>query len=182
MSAVGSHEPTSLLAYCPSLTHEYVRRRFLMRRPLFLRIVHALRAMMKAGCCRCLGAVILQKVTEALRQLATGMAADAIDDYLHIGESIAIEDLKRFCTSMIEVFGGQYLRSPTGPDEGVSVDRRDKVANPVSFSREHTADFLQFVARHRHIRINQLQNQLRNDLIEHLWHREGELGNWGIKK
>ncbi|XP_059285905.1 uncharacterized protein LOC132039439 [Lycium ferocissimum] len=45
--------------------------------------------------------------------LAYGLPADATDEYVKIGESTAIESMKRFCRAIIEVFGQQYLRSPT---------------------------------------------------------------------
>nr|XP_016483769.1 PREDICTED: uncharacterized protein LOC107804399 [Nicotiana tabacum] len=45
--------------------------------------------------------------------LAYGLPADATDEYVKIGESIAIESMKRFCRAVVEVFGDQYLRSTT---------------------------------------------------------------------
>ncbi|XP_043807662.1 uncharacterized protein LOC122722075 [Manihot esculenta] len=38
------------------------------------------------------------------------------DEYVKILESTAIESLKIFCRAIIEVFGEQYLRSPTAED------------------------------------------------------------------
>ncbi|XP_074326626.1 uncharacterized protein LOC141664570 [Apium graveolens] len=58
----------------------------------------------------------LQKVTTALRMLAYGTAADAIDDYVRIGESTAIESLRRFVKAIVEVFGAEYLRRPNDED------------------------------------------------------------------
>ncbi|XP_073307089.1 uncharacterized protein [Primulina huaijiensis] len=51
-----------------------------------------------------------QKITAAMRILAYGVAADSTDEYIKIGESTAIESLKRFCRAVVEVFGwaGQY--------------------------------------------------------------------------
>ena len=40
------------------------------------------------------------------------VAADATDDYVRIGESTAIENLRRFVNALVEVFGDEYLRSP----------------------------------------------------------------------
>ena len=58
----------------------------------------------------------LQKVIAALRMLAYGTTADAIDDYVRIGESTAIESLRRFVKSIVEVFGTEYLRRPNAED------------------------------------------------------------------
>ena len=45
-----------------------------------------------------------------------GIAADALDEYVRIGESTAMESLKWFATSVVQVFGEQYLRFPTKDD------------------------------------------------------------------
>ncbi|XP_062112939.1 uncharacterized protein LOC133824088 [Humulus lupulus] len=54
----------------------------------------------------------LQKVTTVFRMLAYGVLADATNEYIKIGESTALESLKRFCSAVIEVFGTRYLRLP----------------------------------------------------------------------
>nr|XP_034580678.1 uncharacterized protein LOC117843998 [Setaria viridis] len=48
--------------------------------------------------------------------LTYGVAADATDDYIRIGESTAIESLRRFVNVVVEVFGDEYLRSPNEDD------------------------------------------------------------------
>jgi hypothetical protein len=63
-----------------------------------------------------LGLSSLQKVTAAFRMLTYGVAADATDDYIRIGESTAIESLRRFVSGVVAVFGGEYLRSPNEDD------------------------------------------------------------------
>ncbi|RWR72970.1 putative nuclease HARBI1 [Cinnamomum micranthum f. kanehirae] len=72
-----------------------------MRKPLFLRIVNAVEAydpyfQQKRNCAGSLGLSALQKVTTAVRMLAYGVAADAVDDYVRIAESTSIESLKKF--------------------------------------------------------------------------------------
>ncbi|XP_073061723.1 uncharacterized protein [Primulina eburnea] len=57
-----------------------------------------------------------QKITAAMRILAYGVGADATDEYIKIGESTAIDSVKRFCRATIEVFGDLYLRSPNAED------------------------------------------------------------------
>ncbi|XP_042412865.1 uncharacterized protein LOC122001932 [Zingiber officinale] len=63
-----------------------------------------------------LGLSGLQKMTVAFRILTYGVPADATDEYIKIGESTSIESVKRFCRTVVEVFGGQYLRSPNAND------------------------------------------------------------------
>jgi hypothetical protein len=58
----------------------------------------------------------IQKCTTAIRQLANGSPADQLDEYIKIGESIAVECLKMFVQGVVEVFGAKYLRRPTAQD------------------------------------------------------------------
>ena len=64
----------------------------------------------------CLGLSSLEKVTSAFWLLAYGVPADYVDEYVQIGESTAIESLKRFVVAIVEVFGNEYLRSPNSND------------------------------------------------------------------
>ncbi|XP_015937624.1 uncharacterized protein LOC107463355 [Arachis duranensis] len=52
----------------------------------------------------------LQKYTAAIRMLAYGVGADAVDDYVRIGESTTIEYLKKFVEGVILVFEDEYLQ------------------------------------------------------------------------
>jgi hypothetical protein len=42
--------------------------------------------------------------------LAYGVPADALDEYIRIGESTALETLRKFVVSIVEVFGPEYMR------------------------------------------------------------------------
>ncbi|KAL6657902.1 hypothetical protein ACP70R_005682 [Stipagrostis hirtigluma subsp. patula] len=105
----------------PVCDEELFRTRYRMRRPLFLRIVHALGewspyfTRRRDGFSR-QGISPLQKCTAAIRMLIHGSPADAVDKYVQIGESTAMECLERFSEGVIEKFGGEYLRSPTTAD------------------------------------------------------------------
>ncbi|XP_028057282.1 uncharacterized protein LOC114261240 [Camellia sinensis] len=55
-------------------------------------------------------------MTLTIRMLSYRVIADAVDDYVRIGESMTIESLKHFCNSIIKIFGLEYLRSPTTTD------------------------------------------------------------------
>ncbi|XP_015966735.1 glutathione S-transferase T3-like [Arachis duranensis] len=58
----------------------------------------------------------LQKCTAAIRMLAYGVAADAVDDCVRIGKSTTIECLEKFVKGVILVFEDEYLRKPN-PNE-----------------------------------------------------------------
>ncbi|XP_021742749.1 uncharacterized protein LOC110708835 [Chenopodium quinoa] len=63
-----------------------------------------------------LGASALTKCTAAMRMLAYGLAADAVDEYLKIAASIARECLGHFVEGVISNFGQEYLRRETSKD------------------------------------------------------------------
>ncbi|KAK4840199.1 hypothetical protein QYF36_002217 [Acer negundo] len=63
-----------------------------------------------------LGLSSLQKISDAMRMLAYGVADDAVDEYVRIGESTTIESLKKFVRAVIEIFSDEYLRSPNSND------------------------------------------------------------------
>ncbi|CAN6381068.1 unnamed protein product [Urochloa humidicola] len=97
------------------------RRRFRMRRPLFLRIVQALGEWdnfftLRVDALNRPGLSPLKKCTAAIRQLGNGTPADQLDEYLKIGESAGVECLKMFVKGVIEVYGEEYLRRPTVED------------------------------------------------------------------
>jgi hypothetical protein len=92
-----------------------------MSRPLFLRIVEELGKWSDYFTARVdatgrQGLTPLQKCTVAIRQLAYGSEADHLDDSLKIGETTAMEAMKKFVEGIIHVFGGRYLRRPTTED------------------------------------------------------------------
>ena len=44
--------------------------------------------------------------------LAYGVSGDLIDEYVRIGETIALESLKKFVIAVIDVFSKEYLKKP----------------------------------------------------------------------
>ncbi|KAJ9551613.1 hypothetical protein OSB04_015658 [Centaurea solstitialis] len=97
------------------------RRRFRMSRSLFLRIVDEVKShdgyfVQRRDLVGRLGLSPLQKVTAVFRMLAYGQPADSTDEYVKIGQSTAIESMKRFCRAIVEIFSERYLRSPTAND------------------------------------------------------------------
>ncbi|XP_045810385.1 putative nuclease HARBI1 [Trifolium pratense] len=102
-------------------TDDQFRRRFRMRRHVFLRIVEALGNhdnyfQTRVDAVRRVGLSPLQKCTAAIRLLAYGVPADNVDDYVRIGESTTVECLERFVTGVYTIFGPQYLRRPNNED------------------------------------------------------------------
>ena len=54
-----------------------------------------------------------QKCTVAMKMLAYGGPADALDDGLRMGESTVLKTVKQFVTTIISEFGEQFLRPPS---------------------------------------------------------------------
>ncbi|XP_028087930.1 uncharacterized protein LOC114288611 [Camellia sinensis] len=95
---IQDHEKLFLNYFAKSLIYPpgLFRRRFQMKRSLFLRI---------------------QATEEAHNpMLAYGVAADFMDDYVRIGERTAIESLKYFVKEVVYIFSNEYLRSPNSND------------------------------------------------------------------
>ncbi|XP_047965325.1 uncharacterized protein LOC125209786 [Salvia hispanica] len=105
----------------PHFGYVLFRRRFRMHCPLFMHIVGALERRyeffrIREDAAGKPGHTPLQKCTAAIRQLAYGGPADMFDEYLHIGESSAVECLQNFCAGVRAIFGDQYLRRPSPED------------------------------------------------------------------
>ncbi|GKA65237.1 hypothetical protein Tco_0764944 [Tanacetum coccineum] len=73
----------------PQFNEATFRTRFRMRRKLFTRIV---------------------------QEMAYDPAPNALDEYLQIDAIIACESLVAFCTTVMELYGNEYLRKPTYTD------------------------------------------------------------------
>jgi hypothetical protein len=106
---------------CPTYPGKFFRRRFRMRRSLYLRIAHAVEEhdnyfVQRRNAAGALGFSCIQKVTAAYRQLAYAIPTDYVDEYVHIGESTSIECLRRFIRAVCEVFSQRYLRPPNEDD------------------------------------------------------------------
>ena len=105
----------------PTYSAKHFRRRFRMRRQLFLAIIEAVENhdpyfAQKRDCTGLLGFTANQKCAAAVRLLASGTSADEMDDRYRLAESTMLETLRRFCLSVIEIYGDQYLRSPNEDD------------------------------------------------------------------
>jgi len=105
----------------PTFPPHLFRRRFRMNKEVFMRIVDRLSEnypffQQRRDAVGRLGLSPLQKCTAALRMLAYGCAADAVDEYLRLGESTALSCLTNFTEVVIQLFGDEYLRRPIPED------------------------------------------------------------------
>jgi hypothetical protein len=92
-----------------------------MRRHLFVHILNAVEEhddyfVQKRNAYGTLGLSCLQKVVVAFKMITYGVLADATDDYVHVGESTALQCLRKFVVAIVEVFGPGYLRLPNEQD------------------------------------------------------------------
>ena len=98
----------------PTYPSNYFRRRFRMNKPLFMHIVDRLSNKVdffrqkRDGLGR-LGLSALQKCKAAIRVLAYGTAADAVDEYLWLGETTTRSCVENFVEGIIYLFGDEYL-------------------------------------------------------------------------
>ncbi|XP_059629896.1 uncharacterized protein LOC132272831 [Cornus florida] len=105
----------------PTFSPEMFRRRFRMRRELFIRILNGVTAydewfIQKPDAFSRMGFTPIQKMTAAIRILVYGISADLCDEYIKISETTAVESLKRFCDALIAVYAGQCQRTPNEED------------------------------------------------------------------
>jgi hypothetical protein len=92
-----------------------------MRMTLFLSIIHKLSKTSSYFCERYdatgrAGLTVLQKCTAALHQLAYGLIANTINEYLKLGKTITLECLEYYYSGIIEYFGDEFLHHPTIAD------------------------------------------------------------------
>uniref|UniRef100_A0A0D3DJY4 DDE Tnp4 domain-containing protein n=1 Tax=Brassica oleracea var. oleracea TaxID=109376 RepID=A0A0D3DJY4_BRAOL len=95
------------------------RRRFRMNKPLFMLIVDRLSAEIpyfqhRRDATGRFGHSPLQKATAAIRMMAYGSPADAVDEYLRLGETTALLCLEHFVQGIINIFGDD--ETPTYPE------------------------------------------------------------------
>ncbi|XP_042396392.1 uncharacterized protein LOC121986491 [Zingiber officinale] len=105
----------------PVYPDDIFRRRFRMKKELFLHIVDAVKNhseyfQWKVDAAGKKGLSPLQKCSATIRQLAYEAPTDHYDEYLRIAETTVIQCLFNFCRYVIEVFGAQYLRRPNAAD------------------------------------------------------------------
>ncbi|XP_058782080.1 uncharacterized protein LOC131656364 [Vicia villosa] len=105
----------------PTYDDAMFRRRYRMKKNVFLRIVGDLSSSdnyftQRVDAANKEGISPLAKCTTTMRMLAYGVAADAVDEYIKIGGTTALECLRRFCKGIIRLYEQVYLRAPTQDD------------------------------------------------------------------
>ncbi|OEL17295.1 hypothetical protein BAE44_0021692 [Dichanthelium oligosanthes] len=105
----------------PVYNDDTFRRRFRMTKGLFLRIMyvvtdHDVYFTQWPNAANQLRCNPLQKVTAALRMLATACSADSLDSDLRMTKSTIIESLLHFVRSVLDIFRPYYLRRPNDDD------------------------------------------------------------------
>ncbi|CAH9139047.1 unnamed protein product [Cuscuta epithymum] len=119
-------------------TPELFRRRFRMNIELFNRILQDVENydnyfQQKTDAVGNIGLSPLQKMVAAIRMLAYGCPADLLDEYVQIGESTAVESLKRFCDAIIGLYEEHYLRKPNKDDIRVLLEENETRGFPGMF-------------------------------------------------
>ena len=99
----------------------FFRRRYRMRRKLFLDIVDRLGEYspyftQRVDALNRPGFTPLQKCTAALRLLAYGAAADTVDEWLKLARQTSSECLEMFCEGIIHCYGEEFCRRPNVAD------------------------------------------------------------------
>ncbi|GJZ32819.1 putative nuclease HARBI1 [Tanacetum coccineum] len=107
----------------------YFRRRYRMRRKLFLKIVKGISTYeadplpdhfnffrVRPDATGRMSLSVIMKCTAAIRQLAYGNTPDAFDEYLQMSERTARDCLTNFNKCIISLYMAEYLRKPTLED------------------------------------------------------------------
>ncbi|XP_010436701.1 PREDICTED: uncharacterized protein LOC104720508 [Camelina sativa] len=105
----------------PTYNHAMFRRRFRKNKSLFIRIVDTIENgvpyfKQRRDATGRLALSTLQKCIAAIRMMAYGCSAYAVDEYLRLAETIAHKFLEKFVEGIINLFGDEYLRRPTAED------------------------------------------------------------------
>ncbi|XP_061999020.1 uncharacterized protein LOC133716326 [Rosa rugosa] len=119
----------------PVYSAETFRRRYRMRREVFLRMLEHVQTAdpyfrQSQDCAGRPGFSPHQKLTCALRMLATACSADSLDESFCMLESTAIENLSQFCGTIVTMYQERYLRAPTTEDLDMLLQRAERRGFP----------------------------------------------------
>lgn len=103
--------------FCPT----FFRRRFRMRRSLFLSIINKIQGFdkefqVRKNACGQSGFTPYQKMAASLRMLRYEYSDDCIDGYLRMSESSTMYCFKRFCNNVVQCDKDDYRRRPNQQD------------------------------------------------------------------
>lgn len=102
-------------------TEEMFRRRYRMKKSLFLKIMQDVcnkdvYFQQRQDATGRWGCTPEQKLTSVMRMLSAGYSADAPDEGFQIAQTTVLESFKKFIRVIPEVYGAEYLRTPTVAD------------------------------------------------------------------
>ncbi|XP_051197020.1 uncharacterized protein [Lolium perenne] len=108
-------------AEVPTYPPRLFRRRYRMRRSLFVKIVNDFAVASdyfkhRRSAAGIMGFSGYQKISAAMLVLAYGIPADYTDEYLRIGQDTTTESVRRFAKLVIPLYGDVYLRAPNEED------------------------------------------------------------------
>nr|XP_043616341.1 uncharacterized protein LOC122588291 [Erigeron canadensis] len=138
----------------PTYPPDMFRRRFRMRKDMFLRIVRDINSFdsieplpkhfqffhkAPTDASDRLGFNIFQKCTSAIRQLAYSFKVDALDEYLQMAQDTGYQCLNAFCKCVIQLYHDEYLRKPTEANiERLTVKHAEVHGFPVALQGQYT--------------------------------------------
>ncbi|KAI5006218.1 hypothetical protein ZWY2020_033461 [Hordeum vulgare] len=125
------HLMQGYFAEVPTYPARLFRRRYRMRRSLFVKIVNDCEAASyyfkrRRSAAGIMGFSAYQKISAAMRVLAYGIPADYTDEYLRIGEDTTTESVRRFAKLVIRLYGEKYLRAPNEKDTKRLMEMNEK--------------------------------------------------------
>jgi hypothetical protein len=115
----------------PTYPPRLFRRRYRMRRSLFVKIVNDCEAASdyfkrRRSASGQWGFSAYQKISAAMRVLAYGVPADYTDEYLRIGVQTTTDSVRRFAKLVIRLYGDLYLRAPNEEDTKRLMEMNEK--------------------------------------------------------
>jgi hypothetical protein len=125
------HLMEDYFAEVPTYPPRLFRRRYRMRRSLFVKIVIDCEAAStyfkrRRSAAGIMGFSAYQKISAAMRVLAYGVPADYTDEYLRIGQDTTTESVRRFAKLVIRLYGETYLRAPNEEDTKRLMETNEK--------------------------------------------------------
>ena len=115
----------------PTYPPRLFRRRYRMRRSLFVKIVMDCEAnseyfKRRRNAAGTMGFSAFQKISAAMRVTAYGIPADYTDEYLRIGQDTTMELVRRFAKMVVRLYGDWYLGAPNEEDTKRSMEMNEK--------------------------------------------------------
>ena len=101
-------------AEVPTYPPRLFRRRYRMRRSLFVKIVRDCEVnseyfKRRRNAAGTMGFSAFQKISAAMRVIAYGVPVDYTDEYLRIGQDTTTESVHKFAKMIIRLYGDSYL-------------------------------------------------------------------------